>query len=191
MFDVGFWELSLIGVIALIVVGPDRLPGMARTVGFWIGRARRYVDQVRRDVEREIHAEELRDAMHGKGTGLDDLYEAVDETRGAVRELESDLAAAADDAGTRDAAKEPVTGDVDEAEPGDGAAERAALPAPEVASPTPGPEAAPGESARPWTAGIHGPVEEPPGAESAEPATSSAPEAEPEPSRDERRETHG
>ena len=43
MFDVGFWELSLIGAIMLVVLGPERLPGVARTAGFWIAKIRRMV----------------------------------------------------------------------------------------------------------------------------------------------------
>jgi sec-independent protein translocase protein TatB len=63
MFDIGFWELTVISVIALLVVGPERLPAMARTLGLWVGRLRRYVSHVKEDIEREIRAEELRDMM--------------------------------------------------------------------------------------------------------------------------------
>ena len=52
MFDIGFWEMTLIGVIALMVIGPERLPGLVRTVGLWVGRIRRYVAQVRDDIAR-------------------------------------------------------------------------------------------------------------------------------------------
>lgn len=62
MFEVGFAELFLLGVIALLVVGPDRLPALARTVGVWVGRAQRLVGQVRADIEREVRADELRKA---------------------------------------------------------------------------------------------------------------------------------
>ena len=63
MFDIGFWELTVISVIALLVVGPERLPAMARTLGLWVGRLRRYVSHVKEDIEREIRSEELRDMM--------------------------------------------------------------------------------------------------------------------------------
>ena len=62
MFEIGFAELFLLGVIALLVVGPDRLPALARTVGVWVGRAQRLVGQVRADIEREVRADELRRA---------------------------------------------------------------------------------------------------------------------------------
>ncbi|HTT07520.1 MAG TPA: Sec-independent protein translocase protein TatB [Gammaproteobacteria bacterium] len=54
MFGVGFWELIVIAAVALIVFGPDKLPGLARTVGFWAGRARRQLAEFRRQVEREM-----------------------------------------------------------------------------------------------------------------------------------------
>lgn len=60
MFDVGFWELVVIAVVALIVFGPDKLPGLARTLGFWAGRARRQLGAFRQQVEREMAFEEMR-----------------------------------------------------------------------------------------------------------------------------------
>lgn len=63
MFDVGFWELFLVGLIALIVFGPERLPGLARTVGLWIGRARAAFYSVREEMEREINADGLRETQ--------------------------------------------------------------------------------------------------------------------------------
>ncbi|MCO6442310.1 MAG: twin-arginine translocase subunit TatB [Nitrococcus mobilis] len=63
MFDVGFWELFVIGVIALVVLGPERLPGLARTAGLWVGRARAAFYSVREEVEREINAEGLRETQ--------------------------------------------------------------------------------------------------------------------------------
>ena len=62
MFEVGFAELLVLGVIALLVVGPDRIPGLARTVGIWVGKAQRLVGQVRADIEREVRADEIRKA---------------------------------------------------------------------------------------------------------------------------------
>ena len=59
MFDVGFWELAIIAVIALLVIGPERLPKAARTAGLWVGRARRMVTDVKADIDREIRESEL------------------------------------------------------------------------------------------------------------------------------------
>jgi len=60
MFDVAFSELLLIGVVALVVIGPERLPKVARTAGQWLGRLNRYVSQVKQDIDRDMKLEELR-----------------------------------------------------------------------------------------------------------------------------------
>ena len=60
MFDIGFSELLVIGVVALIVIGPEKLPRMARTVGVLAGRLQRYVSDVKADINREIELDELR-----------------------------------------------------------------------------------------------------------------------------------
>jgi|YNPMSStandDraft_1061717.scaffolds.fasta_scaffold00236_11 sec-independent protein translocase protein TatB len=60
MFDVGFSELLFIGLVALIVLGPERLPKVARTVGHLLGRMQRYAASVKADIEREIQLEELK-----------------------------------------------------------------------------------------------------------------------------------
>jgi sec-independent protein translocase protein TatB len=54
MFDIGFWEMAFIGVIALVVIGPERLPGVARNVGLWVGKGRRMLNEVKSDVKREM-----------------------------------------------------------------------------------------------------------------------------------------
>ena len=59
MFDVGFSELVVIALVALIVIGPERLPRVARTVGALLGRAQRYVNEVKADIQREVDLEEL------------------------------------------------------------------------------------------------------------------------------------
>ena len=60
MFDVGFSEMLVIAVVALVVIGPEKLPGVAKTVGSWFGRLQRYVNDVKADINREIELEELR-----------------------------------------------------------------------------------------------------------------------------------
>lgn len=60
MFDIGVTKLAIVGGIALIVIGPEKLPGLARTVGTLLGRARRYVADVKEEVSRSIDLEELR-----------------------------------------------------------------------------------------------------------------------------------
>ncbi len=60
MFDIAFSELLLIGVVALVVIGPERLPKVARTAGQWVGKLNRYVSQVKQDIDRDMKLEELR-----------------------------------------------------------------------------------------------------------------------------------
>lgn len=60
MFDIGFSELMVIGIIALLVIGPERLPKVARTLGHLLGRAQRYVSDVKSDINREMQLDELK-----------------------------------------------------------------------------------------------------------------------------------
>lgn len=60
MFGVSFQELLLVGLVALLVLGPERLPGAARTAGLWIGRLKRSFNAIKDEVEREIGADEIR-----------------------------------------------------------------------------------------------------------------------------------
>ncbi|MGI9333926.1 MAG: Sec-independent protein translocase protein TatB [Gammaproteobacteria bacterium] len=90
MFDVGFWEVSVIFIIALLVIGPERLPRVARDVGLWVGKIRRYVAHVRSDIEREINAQEIRDMLE-KPKELDDLYDVVEETKGTLNDAKKTL----------------------------------------------------------------------------------------------------
>ena len=91
MFDIGFWELTLIGVVALLVVGPDRLPALARTVGLWVGRIRRYVSSVRDDIEREIKADELKKMLDNPDE-LNPLQDILDETTGTFSDAKNEIA---------------------------------------------------------------------------------------------------
>ena len=66
MFDIGFSELLLVGLVALIVFGPERLPGAARTAGLWIGRLKRSFGAIKAEVEREMGADEIRRQLHNE-----------------------------------------------------------------------------------------------------------------------------
>ncbi len=63
MFDMGFWEMVVIGIVALVVIGPERLPKVARIAGLWLGRARRTLASVQDEVRRELKADELKEIM--------------------------------------------------------------------------------------------------------------------------------
>ncbi|MBS7662343.1 Sec-independent protein translocase subunit TatB [Pseudomonas lalucatii] len=66
MFDIGFTELLLVGLVALLVLGPERLPGAVRTAGLWIGRLKRSFSAIKAEVEREIGADEIRRQLHNE-----------------------------------------------------------------------------------------------------------------------------
>jgi len=129
MFDIGFSEIVVIAVVALIVLGPERLPKAARTLGHLFGRLQRYVNDVKADISREMELEELRKLQQQMKSAASDLEQsmtsAVKDVETGVREVEAQLNA--------------------------GAAETPAPPpvrAAEVAPPAPAAEAPPAEPAR-------------------------------------------
>src|SRR3954447_22788613 len=78
MFDIGFSELLVIGVVALIVIGPEKLPRVARTVGHLLGRMQRYVADVKADINREMELEELRKMRDSMQKAATDVQTSVD-----------------------------------------------------------------------------------------------------------------
>lgn len=98
MFDVGFWELMLIGVVALLVIGPQRLPAVARTVGLWVGRGKRMISSVKADIDQEIRAEELKRILKEQ-QAKSPLHEIVEDTTENLRTIEKDAAEALKDTG--------------------------------------------------------------------------------------------
>ena len=63
MFDIGFWELILVGVVALLVFGPERLPRVAREAGLWIRKARSMVSSVKSEIDHELQLQELQQTL--------------------------------------------------------------------------------------------------------------------------------
>ena len=88
MFDIGFSELMVIAVVALIVIGPERLPKVARTVGLLFGRMQRYVNDVKADISREMALDDLRKLQANIQDTADSLEQSMKQEVGAV---ESDL----------------------------------------------------------------------------------------------------
>ena len=79
MFDIGFSELMVIALVALIVIGPERLPRVARTLGHLAGRLQRYVADVKADINREVELDELRkmrDSMQQAASGMESSFSA-------------------------------------------------------------------------------------------------------------------
>jgi sec-independent protein translocase protein TatB len=91
MFDIGFQEIVLIGLIGLVVVGPARLPKLAKTVGLYVNKMRRFVTDVRSDVERELHAEDLRQSL-GSNSEFGELKNVMNEARAGLDEVRSTVA---------------------------------------------------------------------------------------------------
>lgn len=97
MFDMGMWEVLLIFVILLIVVGPERLPKLARTLGVWVSKARSMVSSVRSEVERELRVEELRQSIKEQTDSeqfrklSDEVKSFGDDMRGVEREMRSSV----------------------------------------------------------------------------------------------------
>ncbi len=95
MFDVGLLELMLVGIVALLVVGPERLPKLARTAGMWLGRGRRFISSVKDDIDREIKADELR-AILEKQKQNNPLHEIVEDTKKDFEQIRERTQAAID-----------------------------------------------------------------------------------------------
>jgi sec-independent protein translocase protein TatB len=88
MFDIGFTELMVIGVVALIVIGPERLPRVARTAGALLGRLQRYVADVKADINREVELDELRNMKDSVQRAASEFESSMNED---LRKAESDL----------------------------------------------------------------------------------------------------
>jgi sec-independent protein translocase protein TatB len=87
MFDVGFQELALIALVALIVIGPERLPKVARTAGLWLGRGRRFIASVKADIDKEIKAEELKEILERQAKKANPVHEIIEETRSNLNQI--------------------------------------------------------------------------------------------------------
>lgn len=87
MFDIGFAELLLIGVVGLLVVGPEQLPGAVRTVLAWVNRFRRSFDQIRTEVLRELHNDEIMQKLKAESQQLE--QQVRDTTQSVEREMKA------------------------------------------------------------------------------------------------------
>jgi len=102
MFDIGFTEIVVIAVVALVVIGPEKLPKTARTLGHLFGRLQRYVNEVKSDIKREIDLDELRKLQQNVQSAAKDfettMTSATQAMETSVRGIESELNAAAGEA---------------------------------------------------------------------------------------------
>lgn len=89
MFEIGFMELVMVAVVALVVVGPERLPGLARTLGAWLGRARGFLNNVKADIDRELKAEELKRILEQQAKIANPVHQIIEETKASLTETTS------------------------------------------------------------------------------------------------------
>ncbi|MBK1692468.1 Sec-independent protein translocase protein TatB [Ectothiorhodospira mobilis] len=111
MFDFGFWELVVVGLVALLVVGPERLPRLAREVGRWVGKIKQFVTSVRSDIEQEIKADELRRMLEDQEKEIHRLKTMMEDTeqdlRREVHQAQDKAESAAREAGARSGGHTP------------------------------------------------------------------------------------
>jgi len=89
MFDIGFWEFALIGVITLIVVGPERMPAIARKAGQYAGKAKRFIAKIQEDVGDEIEADKLKEHLNLEDKDSN-IVEIFKETKKSLNEIKQD-----------------------------------------------------------------------------------------------------
>jgi sec-independent protein translocase protein TatB len=87
MFDVGFFELVVVGVVALVVLGPDKLPGAVRTAALWIGRLRRSFNAIKQDIEREVGADEIRRQLRNEEI-MEKFRSAQSQIKNTIKDVE-------------------------------------------------------------------------------------------------------
>lgn len=87
MFDIGFFELVVIGIVALLVLGPERLPHAVRMTGAWVGKIRRATQAVRDEFEREVNAQELQRRLREEmeKTGLNETRQSLEGMQEAMK----------------------------------------------------------------------------------------------------------
>ena len=92
MFDISFTELMLIGMVALVIIGPERLPKVAKTVGHLLGRAQRYVSDVKGDIQREVELDDLRKMKEDMESAARSMQSSMQQTESKLRkEMQSPL----------------------------------------------------------------------------------------------------
>jgi len=92
MFDVGFSELLMVGLVALLVIGPEKLPKAARIAGFWLGKARSTVAHVKTELKQELHAEEMRQLLQQHSIA-EELKQVKAEGEAAIQDINSAMTA--------------------------------------------------------------------------------------------------
>ena len=84
MFDIGFWEIIMVGIVALLVIGPKELPTMMRTVGGWVGKTRHFVNAVKTEIEREAYRADEIKRLLAEQAGIVERHKNIDPSQPAV-----------------------------------------------------------------------------------------------------------
>ncbi|MEP7062661.1 MAG: Sec-independent protein translocase protein TatB [Betaproteobacteria bacterium] len=108
MFDIGFSEIVVIAVVALVVIGPEKLPKTARTLGVLFGRLQRYVGDVKADINREMELDELRKLQQEMKSAATDLKKSVETAAQSVEAGARDVEAQLNSAASSDTAPMPT-----------------------------------------------------------------------------------
>ena len=107
MFDIGFPELLLVSVVTLLVLGPERLPEALRTLGLWLGRARRSFTRVKTEIEREIGMDEVRRQLHNEAI-MEQMKQIEHDVDAFSQDIRGVASAPASEGPTGDETVEPV-----------------------------------------------------------------------------------
>lgn len=90
MFDIGFWEFALIGIIALVVVGPERMPSIARAAGKYAGKAKRFIAKIQEDVSEELEVDKFKEQLSAMDKDAN-IVEILDETKKDIKDIKTDV----------------------------------------------------------------------------------------------------
>jgi sec-independent protein translocase protein TatB len=90
MFDIGFAEMLVVGVVGLLVLGPERLPTAIRTASLWLGRLRRSFNSIKSEISRELNAEELKRDLHNDAV-MESLKNAEQDLRATINDAAHDI----------------------------------------------------------------------------------------------------
>lgn len=90
MFEVGFSEICMVALVALLVIGPERLPKVARMAGFWVAKSKRMLASVKQEINEEFQAEELRQSLKNQ-TGINEFKKILDDTANDLNSIKDSI----------------------------------------------------------------------------------------------------
>ena len=87
MFDFSFWELTIVVIVALVVVGPDKLPALAAKIGRWVSKGKRMMMSVRSDIENELKAAELKEMLEKQQNEISQLRNILNDSQAETQQV--------------------------------------------------------------------------------------------------------